>query len=138
MCDIRFDRFLFSKWVLTVRTKDSRNLRILTRPVHDYGTAHVLSLVLIHVCEVYPTLHEDLRKLGWTNMLYTGDVMDNKWRSTHIRLVVLELVLSVIFLSLSYILGNLYFRGVGIGLLIAWVTGALAYFIVKRRAGTGN
>jgi nucleoside permease NupC len=59
----------------------------------------------------------------------------NKWRSTYIKLVVLELVLSVIFTPLGYVLGNPYFRGVGVGLLIAWVTGALAYFVVRRRAG---
>jgi hypothetical protein len=58
----------------------------------------------------------------------------DKWLSIHIKLVVLELILSVIFLSISYISGNLYFRGVGVGLLIAWVTGAVAYFVVKRRA----
>ena len=45
-----------------------------------------------------------------------------------------ELVLSVIFISLGYISGNKYFRGVGIGLLIAWVTGAIAYFVVRKRA----
>ena len=62
-----------------------------------------------------------------------GDGVD-KWLSTHIRLVGLEVVLSVIFVSLGYLSGNIYFRGVGIGLLIAWVTGAIAYFVVKRRA----
>lgn len=58
----------------------------------------------------------------------------DKWLLTHIRLVWLELVLSVIFISLGYLSGNLYFRGVGIGLLIAWVTGAVAYFVMRRRA----
>lgn len=42
-------------------------------------------------------------------------------------LIIFDLVLSVIFLSLSYLLGSLYFRGVGIGLVIAGVTGAVAY-----------
>ena len=67
------------------------------------------------------------RKIG------TIEGMD-KWLSTYLKLVGLELVLSVIFISLGYISGNIYFRGVGIGLLIAWVTGAIAYFVVKRRA----
>jgi hypothetical protein len=58
----------------------------------------------------------------------------DKWRSTYTKLVALELVLSVIFIPLGHILGNSYFRGVGVGLLIAWVTGALAYFVVRRRA----
>ena len=56
----------------------------------------------------------------------------DKWRSTYTKLVALELVLSVIFIPLGHILGNPYLRGVGIGLLIAWVTGALAYFVVRR------
>jgi len=63
----------------------------------------------------------------------TREGMD-KWLSTYLKLVGLELVLSAIFISLGYISGNQYFRGVGIGLLIAWVTGAIAYFVVKRRA----
>jgi VIT1/CCC1 family predicted Fe2+/Mn2+ transporter len=58
----------------------------------------------------------------------------DKWRSTLVNLVILELVLSVVFFTLGHVIGNAYMRGVGIGLLIAWVTGALAYFIVKRRA----
>lgn len=58
----------------------------------------------------------------------------DKWLLTYLKLVGLELVLSVIFILLGYISGNIYFRGVGIGLLIAWVTGAIAYFVVKRRA----
>jgi hypothetical protein len=44
------------------------------------------------------------------------------------------LVLSVIFLSLSYLNGSLYLRGVGVGLVIAGVTGAIAY-LVKRQMG---
>lgn len=63
----------------------------------------------------------------------TKEGMD-KWLSTFLKLVGLELVLSVIFISLGHISGNSYFRGVGVGLLIAWVTGAIAYFVVKRRA----
>ncbi len=63
----------------------------------------------------------------------TREGMD-KWLSTYLKLVGLELILSVIFISLGYISGNEYFRGVGIGLLIAWVTGAIAYFVVRKRA----
>ncbi len=58
----------------------------------------------------------------------------DKWRSTYAKLVVLEFVLSVIFIPLGHILGSPYFRGVGVGLLIAWVTGALAYFVVRKKA----
>ena len=58
----------------------------------------------------------------------------DKWRSTLVKLVVLELVLCVVFFTIGHIIGNAYIRGVGVGLFIAWVTGALAYFIVKKRA----
>jgi hypothetical protein len=60
--------------------------------------------------------------------------MNDTWRSTLVRLVILELVLCVGFFVIGYTRGNAYFRGVGVGLLISWVTGALAYFIVKGRA----
>ena len=43
-------------------------------------------------------------------------------------LILFELVLSVIFLLVSYLTGNSYFKGVGVGLIIAWATSALAYF----------
>jgi hypothetical protein len=43
-----------------------------------------------------------------------------------------ELVLSVIFILVGYLTGNMYFRGVGVGLIIAWVISALAYFRVKQ------
>jgi hypothetical protein len=49
-------------------------------------------------------------------------------------LILFELVLSGVFISVSYLTGNIYFRGVGIGLVIAWVTSAVAY-VYKIRAG---
>ena len=61
-----------------------------------------------------------------------GEGMD-KWLSTYTKLVALEFVLSVVFFTVGHIIGNAYIRGVGVGLLIAWVTGAIAYFVVKRR-----
>ena len=45
-----------------------------------------------------------------------------------ISLIVFELIVSVISLLASYFTGSLYFRGVGIGLVIAWVTSAIAYW----------
>lgn len=60
-------------------------------------------------------------------------IMD-KWLSTYTKLTALEFVLSVVFLSLSYVWGNVYVRGVGVGLVIAWVTAAVAYLAVRRRA----
>jgi hypothetical protein len=47
-------------------------------------------------------------------------------------LIALELVLSVIFLLIAYFTGNIYFKGVGIGLVIAWVTSGIAYLFKKK------
>ena len=47
-------------------------------------------------------------------------------------LIVFDLVLSGIFLSLSYLAGSLYFKGVGVGLLIAGVTSAIAVLYSKQ------
>jgi hypothetical protein len=47
-------------------------------------------------------------------------------------LISFELVLSVIFISLSYLTGSLYLRGIGVGLIIAWVTSAIAYLYKKK------
>ena len=52
-------------------------------------------------------------------------------------LILFEFVLSVIFTLLSYIIKNIYFRGVGIGLLIAWVTSAIAYLFKKKAPKRG-
>ena len=57
----------------------------------------------------------------------------DRWRSTLTKLVIFELVLCAAFFALGHALGNAYLRGVGVGLLIAWTTGALAYVVVKRR-----
>ena len=47
-------------------------------------------------------------------------------------LILFELVLSVVFISVSYVTGSLYFKGVGIGLVIDWVTSALAYSFKRK------
>jgi hypothetical protein len=47
-------------------------------------------------------------------------------------LIALELVLSVIFLLIAYFTGDIYFKGVGIGLVIAWVTSGIAYLFKKK------
>jgi len=49
------------------------------------------------------------------------------------KLILLELVLSVIFVVLGRLIGSAYFRGVGVGLIISWVTSLLAYYITERR-----
>ncbi len=61
-----------------------------------------------------------------------------KWRKNILEhhldtaLIALELVLSVIFVLVGYLTGNIYFRGVGVGLVIAWVTSAIAYLLKKK------
>ena len=60
-----------------------------------------------------------------------------KWRLKVLErlgsaLIVFELVLSVMFISLSYLTGNIYFKGVGVGLTISWVTSAIAYSYKKN------
>jgi hypothetical protein len=60
-----------------------------------------------------------------------------EWRKNILRqldttLIVFQLVLSVIFISVGYLTGNIYFKGVGVGLIIAWVTSSIAYFYKKR------
>ena len=47
-------------------------------------------------------------------------------------LIVFELVLSVVFIVVGYLIDNNYIRGVGVGLVIAWVTSAIAYLYKKK------
>jgi hypothetical protein len=47
-------------------------------------------------------------------------------------LIAFELILSSVFLIVSYITGKIYFRGVGVGLLIAWVTNLIAYLFQRK------
>ncbi len=47
-------------------------------------------------------------------------------------LILLEFVLSAIFIFVGYSIGNIYFRGVGVGLIIAWVTSAIAHLYKKN------
>jgi len=49
------------------------------------------------------------------------------------QLIILELVLSVIFVVFGHLIGNAYFRGVGVGLIISWVTSVIAYYVTERR-----
>lgn len=66
-----------------------------------------------------------------------------KWRlwvleRLDVTLILFELILSLIFISISYLTGSLYLRGVGVGLTIAWVTSALAYLYRKQTNLFGN
>ena len=51
-------------------------------------------------------------------------------------LIALELVLSVVFVLVGYLSGHIYFRGVGVGLIIAWVTSGVAYLFQKQLVNT--
>ena len=44
-----------------------------------------------------------------------------------VTLILFELVLSVIFILVGHLIGSIYLRGIGVGLIISWVTSALAY-----------
>ncbi len=62
--------------------------------------------------------------------------MEDKFRArakAFQKVIALELVISIIMWILGEILKNQYFRGVAVGLLISWVTGAIAYWIVGKR-----
>jgi len=65
-------------------------------------------------------------------------IIRSEWRLKLLRerldttLILLEAILSVIFILVGYLTSNIYFRGVGVGLVIAWVTGAIAYLFKKK------
>ena len=69
--------------------------------------------------------------VNWKKNGEEGETMEQDWRRRHWfqALIILEVVVSVVMLIIGYITGSGYFRGVGIGLIIAWVTGAIAYAI---------
>lgn len=56
-----------------------------------------------------------------------------EWKKVLSYLVLLEFVVSIVMLLAGHLTGNAYFRGVGVGLLISWVTGGLAYLINTQR-----
>ncbi|EFD92728.1 MAG: hypothetical protein BJBARM5_0581 [Candidatus Parvarchaeum acidophilus ARMAN-5] len=51
-------------------------------------------------------------------------------------LIIFEFIISTMFFLLSYFTDNIYFKGVGVGLLISWVTSTIAYFIRKKKIGS--
>ncbi len=59
------------------------------------------------------------------------------WRKNILKrldttLILFELVLSAIFILVAYLTSNIYLRGVGVGLVIAWVTSAIAYLFKEN------
>ena len=52
-----------------------------------------------------------------------------------ITLILFELVLSGIFILVGHLTGSIYLRGIGVGLIISWVTSAIAYFVTRMKKG---
>ena len=50
-------------------------------------------------------------------------------RRLYIVLVIHEFILNMVFLLIPYAVRSQYFRGVSVRLMIAWVTGAIAYAV---------
>jgi len=48
-------------------------------------------------------------------------------------LILFELVLSVIFILVAHLISSMYLKGIGVGLIISWVTSALAYLYKKKK-----
>ena len=59
-------------------------------------------------------------------------------RQLDIVLILFEAILSIVFTLLSYVRGSMYFRGVGVGLLVAWITSAIAYFFKSEALRTSK
>ena len=49
------------------------------------------------------------------------------------QVILLEFVISIIMFVIGHLLGNRYFSGVGVGLTISWVTGAIARWRVGSK-----
>jgi len=60
-------------------------------------------------------------------------ILEQARERSDVMLILFELVLSVIFILVGYLIDNNYFRGVGVGLVIAWVTSAIAYFVTRKK-----
>jgi hypothetical protein len=56
------------------------------------------------------------------------------WGRLDTTLILFELVLSVIFSLVGHLINSMYLRGIGVGLIISWVTSALAYLYRKKKA----
>lgn len=54
-----------------------------------------------------------------------------------VTLIAFQAVLSVVFLGIGLATANPYFRGVGVGLVIAWVTSLIAV-VYRRQAGVAG
>ncbi len=62
----------------------------------------------------------------------------SSYKEALLYLVILEFIISTIAIIIGHLKGNKYFQGVGVGLLISWVTGGLAYIIVNHRVSVNS
>jgi hypothetical protein len=53
--------------------------------------------------------------------------MKMSFKGILVALILLEFIASFILFFVGHLVNNDYFRGVAVGLVIAWVTGLLAY-----------
>jgi hypothetical protein len=60
-------------------------------------------------------------------------ILEQARERSDVSLILFELVLSVVFVVVGYLTDNSYIRGVGVGLIIAWVTSAIAYLYKKKK-----
>ena len=61
-----------------------------------------------------------------------------EWRKSILErldatLILFELVLSALFILAGHLISSPYLKGIGVGLIIAWVTSALAYLYRKKK-----
>ena len=60
-------------------------------------------------------------------------ILEQARERVDVTLILFELVLSVIFILVGHLIGSIYLRGIGVGLIISWVTSAIAYFITRKK-----
>ena len=62
-----------------------------------------------------------------------GDIVEKARGRLDTTLILFELVLSVIFILAGHLTSSAYLKGIGVGLIISWVTSALAYIVTDYR-----
>ncbi|MGA2157652.1 MAG: hypothetical protein ABSG90_00395 [Dehalococcoidia bacterium] len=60
-------------------------------------------------------------------------ILEQARERSDVTLILFELVLSVIFILVGHLIGSIYLRGIGVGLIISWVTSAIAYFVTRKK-----
>jgi hypothetical protein len=60
-------------------------------------------------------------------------ILEQARERSDVMLILFELVLSVIFILAGHLTESIYLRGIGVGLIISWVTSAIAYFVTRKK-----